>query len=375
MKGFYGSRCLRAALMGLMALSSTACLDLGDKRAERDAKVGQASDGSARITVANGLAAVREFKGGNIKLWGQAPQLTWTLQTGDKISAWRLDVLNIVRGAELRIRAKDGVEQLQKRAESPRATAGVWTPALKANTQYTMTLAAPDADETKPFRFLVFADVQEAIAGVKDIYESMNLETDAEFCLISGDLTMNGTKAEFDRFEKELERSRIPCFATLGNHDIAANETDWHDRFGRGNFSFTHRGARFTLLDSASATLSPKVWPWLDEWLAAAKSQPHLVMMHIPPLDVDGARSGAFASRAEAHQLLTRLAKANVDLTIYGHVHTYASFTNAGIPAHISGGGGSIPMQLDGIGRHFLSVSVSQKDQRFRVAVIRVYPE
>lgn len=375
MKGIKRVRSLRAGLLMALVLSSTACLDVGDERAERDATVGKASDGDARIVVANGLAAVRRFKQRDVVLWGQAPQLSWSLKTADKNQVWRIEVLNIVRGAELRIREKDGAETLQKRAETPRVTAGVWTPTLKANTDYTMTLASPGAGQVRPFRFLVFADVQEAIDGVKDIYESMNLETDAEFCLISGDLTMNGTQAEFDRFEKELERSLIPCFATLGNHDVAERETAWHDRFGRGNFSFEHRGTRFTLLDSASATLSPKVWPWLDGWLAAAREQPHLVMMHIPPLDVDGARSGAFASRGEAHQLLTKLAKGGVDLTVYGHVHTYASFTNAGIPAHISGGGGSIPMALDGIGRHFLSVTVSPKNQRFRVAVIRVYPQ
>ena len=42
-------------------------------------------------------------------------------------------------------------------------------------------------------------------------------------------------------------------------------------------------------------------------------------------------------------KLLGMLSAAGVDLTLYGHVHTYLEFTNAGIPAYISGGGGAIP--------------------------------
>jgi 3',5'-cyclic-AMP phosphodiesterase len=57
-------------------------------------------------------------------------------------------------------------------------------------------------------------------------------------------------------------------------------------------------------------------------------------------------------------KLLGRMARGSVDLTLYGHIHTYLSFENAGIEAHISGGGGAIPERFDGIGRHFLVVDV-----------------
>jgi hypothetical protein len=76
--------------------------------------------------------------------------------------------------------------------------------------------------------------------------------------------------------------------------------------------------------------------------------------MHIPPLDPIGVRNGAFASRIEAAKLLGRLAEGHVDLTLYGHIHSYYEFDNAGIPAFISGGGGAIPERFDGIGRHFM---------------------
>jgi 3',5'-cyclic-AMP phosphodiesterase len=80
--------------------------------------------------------------------------------------------------------------------------------------------------------------------------------------------------------------------------------------------------------------------------------------MHIPPLDPTGTRNGGFASKNEAAALLTEFSRAGVDLTLYGHIHTYVGFENAGIPAHISGGGGAIPNRGDGIGRHYMVIEV-----------------
>ena len=60
----------------------------------------------------------------------------------------------------------------------------------------------------------------------------------------------------------------------------------------------------------------------------------------------------------DGNRLLSQLADGNVDLTLYGHIHTYEAFENAGIPAFISGGGGADPMKGDGIDRHFLVVDV-----------------
>jgi len=80
--------------------------------------------------------------------------------------------------------------------------------------------------------------------------------------------------------------------------------------------------------------------------------------MHIPPLDPVGERNAAFGSRDEAGALLERLAEGKVDLTLYGHIHSYYTFQNAGIPAFISGGGGAHPERMDGIGRHYVTVEV-----------------
>jgi hypothetical protein len=128
----------------------------------------------------------------------------------------------------------------------------------------------------------------------------------------------------------------------------------------------------FTLLDSASATIDPIVYGWLDGWLARGLGNVHVVAMHVPPLDPTGVRNGAFASRAEAAKLLGLLARGGVDLTIYGHVHSFYAFENAGIPAYISGGGGALPERFDDMGRHFLVVDADAERGIRGVRVVRV---
>jgi len=186
----------------------------------------------------------------------------------------------------------------------------------------------------------------------------VNNETNVRFVLGAGDLISEGTRAELERFQVELERMDVPYFATLGNHELGEEPPPYHDLFGRGNYSFVFHGARFTLLDSASATLDPLVYDWLGEWLDRGRGQTHVVAMHIPPFDPSGTRQGAFASKNEAAKLLNQLALHEVDLTLYGHIHTYIHFENAGIDAHIAGGGGAIPNRGDGIGRHYMVVKI-----------------
>ena len=70
--------------------------------------------------------------------------------------------------------------------------------------------------------------------------------------------------------------------------------------------------------------------------------------------------------------LLERLAEGEVDLTLYGHIHSYYAWANAGIPAYISGGGGALPEKLDGIGRHFLVVEPDPPGGVASVALVRV---
>ena len=73
-----------------------------------------------------------------------------------------------------------------------------------------------------------------------------------------------------------------------------------------------------------------------------------------------------------ARENATDAARANLDLTLYGHVHSYYAFENAGIPAYIVGGGGALPERFDDVGRHFVTVDVGADAGIQRVSLVRV---
>lgn len=356
-------------LAGVFALCASACLRPSEDRARRDLEIGSAQAGDLTIEVREGHAAVRDASSTSLTLWASAPafsvHLAWDEAAPSELS---LDVHNCMPGAALAVTRGQAVVI----SSTPRAR-GVCSYRLAVlEREIELALAAPGSVEAEPFRFAVLSDVQEAIPRVQDIFDLVDAQPDLDFLLGAGDLTEQGTRAELTRFQRELTQLDIPYYTTLGNHELGQAPTLYHDFFGRCSLSFVHKGVRFTLLDSASATIDPIVFEWLDAWLAQGAAGPHVVAMHIPPLDPVGVRNGAFANRNEAAKLLGRLAAAGVDMTVYGHIHSYYRFDNAGIPAHVSGGGGAIPERFDDIGRHFLVVDVDPPAERFDVSIVRV---
>jgi hypothetical protein len=207
---------------------------------------------------------------------------------------------------------------------------------------------------------------------VGDIYKRINADPSLRQVSREEDEAQRGTVEQLEEFQSRLQESRIPLFATLGNHELITPDPRYHEYFGRGNLHFTFHGVHFTMIDSGNGTLDPRAEESLDGWLEAGRDAVHILGTHIPLVDPIGVRNGAFASRNEAAALLGKLTRANLDLTLYGHVHSYYSFSNAGIPAFISGGGGAIPEQFDGIGRHFLSVDVDPAVGVRTVSLVRV---
>jgi 3',5'-cyclic-AMP phosphodiesterase len=360
-------RLLCVLVLPFGAVILTGCLDVAEERAKNEAAIGRRSAHGLAVRSEGGLATVRGLEPGALTLWGQAPSLTLNL-TAEVAGEWTLELRNAMPGAVL-----TGVPNAA--VPLALATRKAWRLQLPAGAS-TVRIATGDAEGLEPWRFAIFADVQDRLNGVQDLFGRMATEPGLRFGLISGDLTNQGDVADLERFQREMETLPFPLFATLGNHELGQGTASppFHRYFGRGSFSFAFRGARFTLLDAASATIAPRTYDALRGWLKSGRSGLHLAMMHIPPLDPAGFRNGAFASRAEANKLLSLFKRAGVDLTVYGHVHTYHAFTNVGIEAFISGGGGAIPERLDGIGRHFLAVDVRPEEQRFQVGVVRIYP-
>jgi len=365
---------LRTASLAMFALAAGGCLRPSEQRARQDAEIGQAESEALRAEVEGGHGVVRQLEPGDVSLWESAPRLRLQLTYREPPPAelW-LEIANCMPGAQLATVPDVPVLASERDASGVCRFQLAPPPELR---DLALTVAPPDSERPGRFRFAVLSDVQEAINRVQDIYTRLNqvvAEPEGlDFLLGAGDLTERGTSEQLERFQSELTRLQIPYYTTLGNHELGQNPTLFHDYFGRGNQSFEYRGVRFSLIDSASATVDPIVFGWLDEWLAAGRDQLHVVAMHIPPLDPFGVRNGAFASRSEAAKLLARLAGGGVDLTLYGHIHSYYRFDNAGMPAYISGGGGAIPERFDQIGRHFLVVDADAQAQRLDVRLVRV---
>jgi 3',5'-cyclic-AMP phosphodiesterase len=253
----------------------------------------------------------------------------------------------------------DGTTITREALEGARPTVATFRVTLRAGAN-TLLVAPPDWNTPGPFQVAAMADIQSAMGSVDEVFDEISATPGLRFVVGMGDITDRAEIAEYELFEQKLLSLDIPFYTTIGNHELWADPDRWFTRYGRMNFQFTFKGTAFTFVDSGDAGLDPMVEDWLDGWLAKAADQPNIFLTHMPPVDPVGYRYGGFRSMRDAQRLLARLVQGRVDLTLYGHIHTHVAFANAGIPAHISGGGGADPMKLDGIDRHFLVLALDE---------------
>jgi 3',5'-cyclic-AMP phosphodiesterase len=360
-------------VVALFASALVTCVGVTEERARRDEDVGKGAIAAARFEVVDGLASIQKLEPGIVSLWAQAPTLRMRLGTSASAPAsWTITIANALPSATLDAVLSSGAPAVVTPLDAARATQKRWLVEIPAGDDATLALHPP-AEPVASWRFALLSDIQEAIDRVQDIYARMNADPSIEFVVSAGDLTTRGAPEQLERFQHELEQLGVPFFATLGNHELGTDDgAPFQHAFGRGNFRFRYGGVAFTFLDSGSATLDQRVYGLLTAWLDEARAGTHVVLMHIPPIDPIGVRNGSFAERNEAAKLLAMLASGGVDLTLYGHIHTYYPFSNAGIPAHISGGGGAIPERFDGIGRHYLTVDVDPAAGVLQTALVRI---
>ena len=366
----------------LQTLLLSSCLDVASIRSKQENQVGSKTVDGISVKVKNGLATIRSLvvDGDQISLWlwVQAPNVEITIEY-EELSVEKeleLKMSNVMNDSSLQVEESVGQQRSSKsivpqfiKPTVLQTTIAYQSPRVK------LRLLAPIQKAEEEWKFAVFADVQERINGLADLLQPLGKE-DVKFALISGDLTSMGKTHELELFQEEMERHLpFPCYATLGNHELGTEGIPFYHYFGRGSFNFTYGGAMFSLIDGASATIAKSTYQALMTWLERGRNQLHIFITHIPIIDPDGSRGGAYASRLDGAHLLGQLKQYRVDYLIYGHVHTYRQFSQANIPALISGGGGSIPMRLDGIGRHYVIFSVQAKEQTLFHRIQRIYPE
>ena len=350
-------------------LFATGCGDAPQERARLDADIGRANAGDTRITVRDGLALIDAVEAGRLELWFSAPSQEITFAAGPAATRdWELTARNAPADSVLSVTGDATAVVLP--SELP--TQKRWSLHLPPDAVTTVRIAPPDADLPEPYRIAVLSDIQEGMAKIQDMFAVINADPGIRFVLCAGDLTDNGGAEEYARFRRELKSLRVPFYSTCGNHDVAIGEMIWHRHLGRHSFHFGFKGAAFSLVDSADATIDPAVYARLDTQLDAAQDRWHLFITHLPPVDPNGVRNGSFSSRKEAAKLIAKLIRGAVNLAIFGHIHTHVAYTLGGIECHISGGGGGWPMRWDGIERHFLTIDLDPAAQTHEVNVVEI---
>jgi Icc-related predicted phosphoesterase len=345
-----------------------ACTRPAEDRALRELSIGTDEIADASVSVAGGLAVVRELGDHELELWASAPVLDIELVIGNTATGdWAITVLNTPADAVLDV---GGSRFTRDPGHHP--TVGIFHVTLAEGT-HAIRVAPPDADQIETFKVAAMADIQTAMPIVEDVFERISAIPDLRFVVAMGDITERAHEDEYDMFDRKLVSLDIPFYTTLGNHELWGDSARYQERFGRASFTFEFKGASFTFADSGDAGIDPLVEEWLDDWLEEARGRTSIFLTHMPPIDPVGVRYGGFRSTTDARRLLTRLAEHDVDLTLYGHIHSFINFDNAGIPAFISGGGGADPVKWDGINRHFLVVEVDPVAKGTpKVEVVRV---
>jgi len=165
---------------------------------------------------------------------------------------------------------------------------------------------------------------------------------DAEFCVISGDLTDRGEPDAYRALRKRLESFSLPTFLMLGNHDdraafVKAFPEAYLDE--RGFVQFEHRvgEAVFLFLDTLKGEGSAGAYcegrrAWLAERLSAAAGAPVYIFMHHPPFDIEIPYMDRIKlEEPEAFEAV--LGDADIRHIFFGHVPRPVYVNWKGIPA------------------------------------------
>ena len=166
------------------------------------------------------------------------------------------------------------------------------------------------------------------VPAVQDINR---YHSDAEFVVITGDLSHWGEKAAYEDLRAVLTELCVPCHLVLGNHDDRDNFAAVFPRTPRDPAGFvqyvldTPVGV-FVILDTlqpgkASGNLCRQRLAWLAEVLETHAERPVYLFMHHPPFEI-GIESMdliGFEDKEAFYQCV--LQHRDIRQIFFGHVH------------------------------------------------------
>ena len=210
------------------------------------------------------------------------------------------------------------------------------------------------------------------------VFEDINrFHTDAEFCVITGDLADAGDAEAYCILQRELRRCSLPFHLLVGNHDHRESllehfpETLMDDN-GFVQYAVETPTGVFLMLDTVEAETHAGAYcerrcDWLDRQLRRYDGQPIFLFMHHPPFNIyiRGLDRIGLVDKAEFAEVIEPH-RARIRHLFFGHVHRPICGNWMGI-SHSSLRGTNHQVRLD-----FESEDLGFVDERPEYAVIFV---
>lgn len=169
--------------------------------------------------------------------------------------------------------------------------------------------------------------VQDEAQPLGQLLAKLDDDSTAMFCCLNGDLTNNGHRQPFLNLLDTVDNHQIPCFATIGNHDLFFNCYEFYKEvFHTSTYTVTVRlpdGKQdlYIFLDSGSGTLGAKQNEWLSNVLQHRWNYRYCVVFtHTYIFRTTGMDAGNF-SQEESYALMDMMQCYDVNLFVMGHFH------------------------------------------------------
>ncbi len=159
------------------------------------------------------------------------------------------------------------------------------------------------------------------------------LDPRPEFVLLTGDITKEGSREEYERIAYLLRKLQFPFYMIPGNHDDRSNmwsvfggdacpsKLDQFICYVIEDHPVRLIGMDSTVPGKPGGEICTSRVEWLDHQLSLEKEQPTIVFMHHPPLnfgvaetDIDG-----FIGSEELGKVIDKYR--NIERVMCGHIH------------------------------------------------------
>jgi 3',5'-cyclic AMP phosphodiesterase CpdA len=179
--------------------------------------------------------------------------------------------------------------------------------------------------------------LEACIASIKEFH------SDAEMCIITGDLTDRGHRKAYHDFREILQQLPMPYHPLIGNHDHREIFSEVFPEVPRDEHGFvqqmlaTEQG-RFLLLDTVEhekhwGSYCQKREIWLRGQLEEAGSEAVYLFMHHPPFNIGIPALDRISLREDSKRIQKIVSDfSNIKHLFFGHVHRPISGSWHGIP-------------------------------------------